>query len=301
MAKLDPVSLRLFITVIESNSIAAAASTHHIAATAVSKRISDLEEIFGTTLLQRTNRGVNPTEAGLALLSFARRALNELDSIKIAMQDYSEGGVGQVTLCVSTSAMPQFLSQDLADFLVSNPGVKLSVDEKPSEEAIRLLDENAVQIAIYANVSEVHGQTILPYRKDRLVVVYHPDHPLAMQPSVGFQETLAYDYVGWFSGSAIHKQLEMAARMSYCNWQVRARVNSFDALARMVSSRIGIGVLPEGVAKQKRKIFPLGYSQLTDAWAIRQFYIAVRSCAALPEPAMRLQSYLLDVAAKSDT
>ncbi|MCD8536454.1 MAG: LysR family transcriptional regulator [Burkholderiaceae bacterium] len=79
MPKLDPLSLKLFVSVIESSSITAAASMHHIAATAVSKRISDLEHLFGTTLLQRTNRGVHPTDAGKALVSLARRALNEFD------------------------------------------------------------------------------------------------------------------------------------------------------------------------------------------------------------------------------
>ena len=293
MPKLDPLSLKLFLSVIETNSITAAASAHHIAATAVSKRVSDLEDLFGTTLLQRTNRGVHPTDAGKALVSLARRALNEFDSLQIAMQDYCDGGVGLVTLCASTSAMSQFLSRDIASFLSDNPGIKVSVDEQPSDLAVRQLTDHAVQIAVYANVAETHHLDVKPYSQDHLVLVCHPSHPLAMQDRVAFQDTLTHDYVGWYSGSAINKQLDTAARMSHANWQVRAKVNSFDALAQMVAAQIGIGVLPEGVARRKVLAYPLKICYLMDAWSLRDFYVAVRSVQALPDPALRLYNYLL--------
>lgn len=51
--KLDPISLNLFIAVVEEGSIAGAAEREHIAAPAVSKRISDLDESFRTPLLTR--------------------------------------------------------------------------------------------------------------------------------------------------------------------------------------------------------------------------------------------------------
>jgi DNA-binding transcriptional LysR family regulator len=44
--KLDPVSLRLFVSVVEEGTIAAAAKREHIAAAAVSKRLSELEELL---------------------------------------------------------------------------------------------------------------------------------------------------------------------------------------------------------------------------------------------------------------
>lgn len=294
MPKLDPLSLKLFVAVIESNSITAAASLHHIAATAVSKRIGDLEQLFGTTLLQRTNRGVHPTDAGKTLVSLARRALNEFDSIQIAMQDYCGGGVGLVTLSASTSAMSQFLSRDIANFLIRNPGIKISVDEQASEVAVRMLSDNAVQIAVFANVADTHDLDVKPYCQDHLVLVCHPNHPLAMQDRVAFQDTLAHDYVGWYSGGAINKQLETAARMSQCNWQVRVKVNSFDALAQMVTAQIGIGVLPEGVARQKVLVYPLKICYLTDDWATRNFFVAIRSVGVLSDPALHLYNYLLN-------
>ena len=59
---IDPVSLKLFVSIVEEGTIAGAADREHIAASAVSKRVSELEETLRTQLLRRTNKGVGPTE-----------------------------------------------------------------------------------------------------------------------------------------------------------------------------------------------------------------------------------------------
>src|SRR5690606_16066128 len=89
LMRLDPISLRLFISVIEEGTIAAASEREHIAAAAISKRISELESAFKTSLLVRTNKGIRPTTAGIALSSLARRALRELDEVAVHMKEYA--------------------------------------------------------------------------------------------------------------------------------------------------------------------------------------------------------------------
>jgi len=61
--KLDPVSLRLFVAVMEESTIAAAAAREHIAASAVSRRLADLEDALRVALFTRSNKGTEPTAA----------------------------------------------------------------------------------------------------------------------------------------------------------------------------------------------------------------------------------------------
>jgi len=62
--KLDPVSLRLFVAVMEESTIAAAAAREHLAASAVSRRLlADLEDALQVTLFTRSNKGTEPTAA----------------------------------------------------------------------------------------------------------------------------------------------------------------------------------------------------------------------------------------------
>lgn len=68
MQHLDHLSLLLFILVYEEGTIARASERAFMAPSAVSKRISDIEVRFGTPLLSRSKRGVEPIPAGMALL-----------------------------------------------------------------------------------------------------------------------------------------------------------------------------------------------------------------------------------------
>lgn len=74
---IDPVSLRLFVAVCEERNIARAAAREAIVASAVSKRIAALEGDFGTPLLVRGRRGIEPTPAGELLLRQGRELIDQ--------------------------------------------------------------------------------------------------------------------------------------------------------------------------------------------------------------------------------
>ena len=74
--RLDPVSLRLFVAVMEEQAIARAAAREHIATSAASRRLSELEAQLQVRLFERSNRGITPTAAAYTLLDLARSVLH---------------------------------------------------------------------------------------------------------------------------------------------------------------------------------------------------------------------------------
>lgn len=294
MSKLDPLSLKLFVSVVTQKSIAAAAERHHIAATAVSKRIADLESNLNVMLLRRTNRGVEATDAGNALCSLAQGALNELERIPLLMHNFCAGGQGVVRVCASTSAVSQFLSDDLFEFIEANPGIQLQIGENNSEGVLQTVRDNAMDLGIFTNSHDIEGLCTAVYRHDRLVLVCPAGHELTHRQSWRFEQTLNYDYIGWFGGSAINKQLNAAALMSQAMWKVRVRVSSFDATCKMVARGLGIGILPESVARQRQAAFAFEIRHLEDDWALRQFYLVYRDKESLTPPVRLLVDYLTE-------
>ncbi len=298
MSRLDPTSLKLFISVVEQKTIAAAAAREHIAAAAVSKRLSDIEQTLGTPLLRRTNRGVEPTDAGLALLALARNALHELDQIPAQMQSYSSGTRGLVRVCASMSSITQFLPGDIQTFLTRHEGVQVNLDEKISSLVIQSVQENAADIGIYTNVQDTKGLEIYHYRTDHLVLIMPKGHPLDTRKAWAFNDTLQHNYVGWQTGSAINQQLTNAAAAARQDWRLKIRVSSFDALCMMVSSGLGVGVLPEAVARRNANKLNIEIRQLTDPWATREFKICVRSISALTTAAKMMVDHLTQIGSR---
>lgn len=290
--KLDPTSLRLFVRVIEEGSIAAAAERAHLAAAAVSKRISELEQGLGTALLRRSNKGVEPTMAGIELVHLARGVLHDLDDIVMRMRDYGGGQRGQVRVVANISAITQFLPAQLKSFLAEYPLVDVHLDERVSTAIVRAVAENAADIGIFTAGAFGAELETFPYRCDELVLVVPNGHPLAARQSVAIRETLDYDFVSLHAGSQIHLQLVKAASESGRVLKPRIHVPGYDALCLMVQAGLGLGILPRSSAAPYQQTLGLRTVGLDDAWAERQLVIGVRSYHGMSAVARLLVDHL---------
>ncbi|AEC21930.1 LysR family transcriptional regulator [Pusillimonas sp. T7-7] len=289
---LDPISLRLFISVIEEGTISAASEREHIAAAAISKRISELESAFKTTLLLRTNKGIQPTTAGMALSSLARRALRELDEVSVHMKEYSSGLRGFVRVFANISAITQFLPQDIKTFLSDYPNIQVHLEEKVTPMILKSVYENSADIGIFSETSLGHELEILPYKADRLALIVPSGHPLAKRWNGQFSDALDYDFVGLHAGSAINQIVANAAAELDRRVSIKVQVTGFDSLCFMVDSGLGIGVLPLGIAQRYARIFDIDILLIDEPWVGRHLQICVRSFNALPRAAQLFVKHL---------
>ena len=132
--RLDLTSLQLFVAVCETGSIGRAAEREGIAASAVSKRLSDLEGVLDPPLLYRHARGVDLTPAGETLLHHARAMLFGLDKMQGELSEYAQGVRGHVRLNANISAIVQFLTEAMAGFVAQHSPVKRELDERVTTE-----------------------------------------------------------------------------------------------------------------------------------------------------------------------
>lgn len=113
---IDPVSLRLFVAAVESKSLTRAAKRECIVPSAVSKRISEMEAMFGVPLLERGPKGVRPTPAGQALVVHARTVLQDMGRMHRDMAGYATGVRGHIRLAASVAALSGDLPLDIQSF-----------------------------------------------------------------------------------------------------------------------------------------------------------------------------------------
>ncbi len=289
---IDPLSLKLFVAIVEEGAIAAAAEREHIAASAVSKRIKELEERFGTPLLRRTNKGVAPTDAGITLLHLSRGLLHDLNNMLLQINEYSSGVRGHVRLSANISSINQFLPGELKSFTEQHPNVHIHLEENISENTMKAVTNSAADVGIITVGSYLPDLEFFPYHSDQLIVITPKEHPLSGRKKVTFRETLDYDYVGLSAGSSLHSRMLRAANELNRTLKLRIQVNSFDALCLMVEAGLGIGIVPKGVAKPYFKGLRLRSIILDEPWANRELKLCVRNFDALPAAAQLLVRHL---------
>jgi len=273
--RFDMESLRMFVAVIEEGSIAAASARTHLVASAVSKRVSELESDAGTPLLYRHSRGVQATPAGEALYHHAKRLVEHLQQISDELSEYSEGVRGHARIYMNFTAMVQYLPDALHSFLRANPEVRIDMVEKTSDQVVHAIATGVADLGICSAArGSLAGLEVRPYRTDKLVVLVPADHRLAERTSVRFDETLDDDVVSMPHGTSIHKLCTEAAERSGRRLRVRIEVTSFEGVRNMVAAGLGIGVLPEG------SVIPYSHSarfrvvELDEPWSLRPLQIA---------------------------
>lgn len=290
--KLDPVSLRLFVSVIEEGTIAAAAKREHIAAAAVSKRLSELEELLDAQLLNRTNKGITATDAGLSLLFMARSALNNLNEIVVQMRDYSHGRRGSVHVLANISAVTQFMPALIKSFMDQYPLINIVLEEQQSLGITKAVAENLADVGIFTRLPHGADIEVFPFRTDRLVLLVPDGHPLADRESIKFSDALDYEFVALRSGTHLNFQLIKAANDLGRSLKIRMEVSSYDALCLMVQAGVGIGIMPLGSA-DIYKMDGARVIALDEGWATRELTLCVRSREGLSTAAALFVDHLL--------
>lgn len=297
--KLDPVSLRLFVAVMEEGTIAEAATREHIAASAVSKRLSELEQTLQTELFVRSNKGTEPTAAAFALLNLARGVLNDLDGILTQMSEYASGVRGQVRVYANISAITQFLPAELKSFMERYPQVQIHLQERISSVIAKAVADNAADIGILNDGSYGEQFSLLPYHDDELVVIAPVGHALTRRKSVKLAQVLDYEMVGAHPGSAMINLLTKAAAELGRPLRLRIQVSSYDALCLMVAAGMGLGVMPRKSAQLFLPSLKIRCVSLDEPWAARKLVLCVRDLAALSPAARLLVQHLAAPAEKS--
>ena len=291
--RIDLTSLQLFVAVCELGSIGRAAEREYIAASAVSKRLSDLEAAVDTALLYRHSRGVTLTPAGESLLHHARNVLYGLERMQGELSEYAEGVRGHVRMHANISAIVQFLPEDLGAFAREHSQIKIDLQEHLSPDVISAVAEGTADIGICSlGAGGDSGLQSKPYRMDRLVLVCPENHPLAERENVAFTEVLDWDVVGLHGGSSISLAMRGAAARAGQPLHQRIQVTSLDAMCRMIDNGLGVGLIPDRAFELMHGVGQLRAVPLTDAWAQRMLSLVARDFDTLPVTARLLVEHL---------
>ena len=294
---IDLLSLRLLVCAADTGNLTKAAEKTNMTVSAASKRLAELERATQCALFVRLPRGLELTAAGRGMSEHATSILEGVHRMACDASDYAVGVRGHVRLFANTSAVIQFLPNDLAIFLTSNPNVRIGLEEALSDAIIQAVADGKADIGIFADNAPAEILHKRLYRKDQLVLLVPTDHPLATEKTMAFVDTLDYDYVALNQGSSLLRRITDAAVSAGKMLRVRIQVSSFDGICRMIEAGLGIGILPiasvrPGLLGQRLRAIPL-----TDDWATRSLFVGISKDTKLAPEAANLFEYLTQVEA----
>jgi DNA-binding transcriptional LysR family regulator len=248
MLNLDQLSA--FVSVADLGSFTAAAERAGLTQPAVSLQVKLLEQRMGVRLIERVGRRAQPSAAGVELLIHARRILGECAAAEEAMAPYKEGAVGRVRIGSGGTASIHLLPKAIAAAKKRMPGLEIMVRIGNTDEMVRDLESNALDIAVVTLPASGRSIEVEPIYEDELVAVAPKG---SVMPEGGatpdfFKDKIMMLYEGgntrvvtddWFAAAGIKSRPVM-------------EFGSVEAIKELVAAGIGWSVLPEMALKRDR-------------------------------------------------
>ena len=161
--------------------------------------------------------------------------------------EYAGGAKGHVRLHAVASALTQFLPEDIESFLTRYPLVNISLEERTGKAVVLAVADGSADLGIVASQTPLRGMTAVPYHRDCLMIGVPQGHALSKRKAIRFADALDYPFVGPHADSSLASLMAAGAKACGKAVQQRIQVSSFDAMCRLVETRLGITMLPKAV------------------------------------------------------
>ncbi|MCL4078453.1 selenium metabolism-associated LysR family transcriptional regulator [Coriobacteriia bacterium Es71-Z0120] len=249
--------LRTFVAVVEHGSFSEAARALGITQPAVTMQMQSLESELGVTLLDRRYRRVDLTEAGAALLPYARRVLEEIEEARTEIETMSGRVTGHLDIAASTTPGQYVLPRLLGSFLKQYPEVSVSLRVYDTAEVVERVEAGEAHIAMTG--AEIPGARVVQEElgRDDLVMVCPPDHPVAAKRGLVMEDLTEESFVMREAGSGTRMVAEEEMKRHGVDpheLDVVLELGTNEAVLSAIEGGIGIGVVSSWVADKALKL-----------------------------------------------
>lgn len=248
---MNTTNLATFVAVMQTGSISGAAEKLYITQPAVSKRIKNLEDEFGTVLFDTVGRSIIPTAAAYDLLPFVRRWLDDYEACKASLQHAKEVASGRLVIGTSHHIGLHHLAPVLKRFIQAYPAVQLEVRFVDSEEAHKAVLEGEISLA-FLTLPPTFDRRLNYHTlwSDPLYFVTGTLSPLAQKSKVSLLQ-LAHHPAILPAANTFTSQITLAEFAKH-NLRPYATMstNPLESIRMLVSVGLGWSVLPETLINQ---------------------------------------------------
>lgn len=235
-----------FIEVAKREHVTEAAHALHVAQSAVSRQIFNLEEELGIDLFIRDGRNVRLTTIGKIFLEHMERAMNVINDAKQVVNEYTDPEKGTVHIGFPSSLATYILPTAISAFREKYPHVQFDLNQGSNAQLTESILKGDVNIALIAPVPiqdpKVKGTILFTEEIHALLPV---KHPLASAETLTLSQLRDDDFILFPEGFVLRNMLEKACKQLGFSPHVAFEGDDIDAIKGLVSAGLGISLVPE--------------------------------------------------------
>jgi LysR family hydrogen peroxide-inducible transcriptional activator len=231
-----------------------AADHCHVTQPTLSTMVKKLESELGVQIFEKS-QPLKPTPSGEIVLSRARQILQEIKNLKEFIRTEKDSIEGEFKLGVIPTLAPYLLPRFLNEFLEKNPGTSFTVTELQTEEIIKQLKANRLDIAILVTPLDDREIREIPVYYEPILLYTSENQKYFQQDKVNLKTLTTDNLLLLEEGHCFRGQV-----MNLCttkgkkvHHQLNYQSGSFETLKAMVDNNYGYTLIPEMAVNVKSK------------------------------------------------
>ena len=279
-------SLKLFCDLAETTSFTKAAKINGVTQSAVSQQISSLETKFDAVLIERSKKKFTLTKEGNTLYKYSKQIVQTYDELRHKIQEIQNVVTGTIKVVTIYSIGLHELPPYLKKFLKKHPTVNVSVEYRRATQLYEDIVTGMADIGLVAYPQKDPRLQVTSLAEDMLVLICHPDHPLAQQPKVKLSEIASHKFIAFEPDIPTRRAIDKILRDRNVEVDHAMEFDNIETVKRAVEIDAGISIVPRSPVAQEVAKKTIAMVEIED----EQFYrplAAVHKKSKVLSPAMK--------------
>jgi LysR family transcriptional regulator, hydrogen peroxide-inducible genes activator len=237
--------LRYFAAVARTGNFSQAARECRVAQPSLSQQIIKLEEELGERVFERTQRKALLTPAGSLLLP---QAVSILETARRVHQEIREMGGqvrGKILLGALPTIAPYFLPEIIRSFRKKYPAVELMLHEDTTQQLLRALEENELDLALISDAPPSPRIEIQQLFSEELFLCLPAFHPLVRRDKVVAADLQHEKFILMQDGHCLGDQAQQFCHSRGFQPEISCRSVQISTVLAMIQTGLGISLIPE--------------------------------------------------------
>jgi LysR family transcriptional regulator, transcriptional activator of the cysJI operon len=245
-------SLKLFRDIVQTRSFSRGAALNSVSQSAASQQVQELELELGIELLDRSKRPLVVTAAGHLYSEFCRDVLRRREELNVAIDRMKQEVEGTVRVASIYSVGLSEMVQLEQEFGRRRPEAKLEVEYLRPEKVYWSVLSDAADLGLVSYPEPSREITVLPWRREEMVVAASPYHPLAQgvkMLEVG--DLQGIDFIGFDDDLPIAKDIDRFLNGQGIKVNITLHFDNIQMIKEAVVHRVGVSIMPARIMKDE--------------------------------------------------
>lgn len=252
---MTPANLKLFRDIAQTRSFSRAAALNGISQSAASQQVQEAERALGVNLLDRSRRPLVVTPAGQLYADYCRDALRRRQELEDALKRLREQVEGVIRVASIYSVGLSELIALERRFAEAHPQAEVAIRYLQPAKVYTAVLEDRADIGLVSYPEPSRELTVIPWRREEMVLAAAPDHPLAkraaaLQGPLPLAELEGADFVGFDEELPIRQHVERFLKDKGVNINLTLHFDNIEMVKEAVAQKAGVSLLPYRVMRE---------------------------------------------------